>query len=370
MTLEIRKDNIVVQANNLIEAYYDTDLKPTEHKIIRYAIIKIKDNPSEFPTAVFTVQEFVDVTGVRGKSYYERFEKIADELSKKRIKLKIENQVGWIPWLSSLSYKDGIVVLTFNPLIKNMILDLEGGFTRYNYQFISDMRSPYTIRLYELLKQYAPIGRRKVKVDVLKNMLGIGDKYKQYGHFKARVLNQTKKELDEKDGLTFEFNEIKKGRRIDELEFIIKNNNEQLPNSNYNIEESMFIKEVEYLLGNYDITIKPKKILSWRKYGIDLINTTLEEIKNRDIKNYEGYIDKVLKAKYEESKQIKTPSNDYMNYVYDFIYKNKSNDDEIIPDWFIEQKFKSFVQGEIKDSEVIDMLWNQHKDYIIDRINN
>lgn len=48
-------------------------------------------------------------------------------------------------------------------------------------------------------------------------MLGVGDKYKQYGQFKLRVLQQAKKELDKKESLTFSFDEIKEGRKVVEI---------------------------------------------------------------------------------------------------------------------------------------------------------
>lgn len=45
-------------------------------------------------------------------------------------------------------------------------------------------------------------------------MLGVGDKYKQYGQFKLRVLQQAKKELDKKESLTFSFDEINKAEKL------------------------------------------------------------------------------------------------------------------------------------------------------------
>ncbi|MBO1001630.1 RepB family plasmid replication initiator protein [Pseudogracilibacillus auburnensis] len=49
---------------------------------------------------------------------------------------------------------------------------------------------------------------------MLQQMLGVGDKYKQYGQFKLRVLQQAKKELDKKESLTFSFDEINKAEKL------------------------------------------------------------------------------------------------------------------------------------------------------------
>ncbi|WP_158413541.1 replication initiation protein [Gracilibacillus boraciitolerans] len=223
-----KQNQMVVQSNNLVEAYYDSDLTATEHKIIRYAASKIKSNPDQFPTVSFDVKEFMRAGGLKGNAYHKKIEIIGDELSGKRIKIQNDQKIGWFPWLSSLVYDNGTIYLSFNTLIKDLLLELEGQFTKYNYQYIGDMRSSYSIRLYELLKQYAPIGKRRFDLLVLKKMLGVDGKYKGYGQFKQRVLNQAKKELDRKGKLIFSFEEIKQGRQVKEIVFFIQVHEEQL----------------------------------------------------------------------------------------------------------------------------------------------
>jgi plasmid replication initiation protein len=82
------------------------------------------------------------------------------------------------------------------------------------------MRHSYSIRFYELLKQYESIGWRYFELDELMDILGIKpDEYKLYAHFKARVLKPVKAEFDEKYqqkelDLTFDFKEHKEARKV------------------------------------------------------------------------------------------------------------------------------------------------------------
>ena len=213
----------IYQSNDLVEAIYEDDLTATEHKIIRYAAGKIVKSPEHFPNVSFTVTEFIKAAGLSGNSYYSKVSKIASELTKKRIKIKTDSQVGWFPWFKGIVYKDGMVHIQFNDVIEPYLINLteQGRYTKYDFPTIGHMQSPYTIRLFELLQQYVKIQKRSFRLDKLKEHLGVGDKYKQYGHFKSRILLKTQEELNDINVLTFDFREIKNGRRVEEIEFDI-----------------------------------------------------------------------------------------------------------------------------------------------------
>lgn len=363
--------NIVTQSNSLIEASYDTDLTATEHKIIRYALGKTKWSRDSFPKVVFSVSEFLEAGGISGRGYHNRIDKVADELSKKRIKIKTIKNTTWIPWLAALVYDDGYVYLTFNALIEDLLFGIEskGEYTKYDFRYIGDMRSGYTIRLYELLKQYAPIGSRKFKIDVLKNMLGIGDKYKQYGHFKSRVLSQAKKELDERKEMTFNFEEVRKGRKVSELIFYIHTHNKKKKVINKaDVEQKAFIKEAQYLLNNFNYSVSDKKIKQWSIYGVDLLNEVLIQIHGRDIGNPSGYIDAVLKSMYRENKRVTKEfdaNQQQKSWILEFIKTFKS--DEILPEWFVEQKFHGFM-GEHCSKEELEQIWKNNESDILKKV--
>ncbi|MFD2132789.1 RepB family plasmid replication initiator protein [Pseudogracilibacillus auburnensis] len=81
--------------------------------------------------------------------------------------IKNNEEIGWFPWLSALRYKNDVIYLSFNIHIKELIFELKNGYTKYEFNYIGNMRSPYTIRLFELIKQYAKIGKRRLRVETL-----------------------------------------------------------------------------------------------------------------------------------------------------------------------------------------------------------
>jgi hypothetical protein len=77
--------------------------------------------------------------------------------------------------------------------------------------------------MYNLLKQYE--WRKKeqeIELELLREMLGINkDQHTEYSNLKKNILKPVQKELVEKADLTFEFNEVKYGRRVGAINFRI-----------------------------------------------------------------------------------------------------------------------------------------------------
>jgi plasmid replication initiation protein len=72
------------------------------------------------------------------------------------------------------------------------------------------------------LKQYQAIGRRTIKIEALRGMLGIEpQEYDRYNDFKRYVLQAAHREINEKTDISFDYREIKLCRKVNELEFVI-----------------------------------------------------------------------------------------------------------------------------------------------------
>jgi hypothetical protein len=57
---------------------------------------------------------------------------------------------------------------------------------------------------------------------VLKERLELTNKYKRFHHFKTRVLQKAKTEINKHSDLTMDFEEIKQGRAVESIKFIIQ----------------------------------------------------------------------------------------------------------------------------------------------------
>ena len=165
------------------------------------------------------------------KYAYFEIDKITDRLMERV--LRIPEEKGWlkIGWVSSSRYnrEKGTVSFKFDPDLKPYLLQLKREFTKSRLLILTQFQSIYSIRIYQLLKQYKKIGHREFRIDEFKEILGLKKtQYPAFKDFRRRVLNQAKKEFEKKDkagrcqcDLTFQLEIIREGRKIAKLKFII-----------------------------------------------------------------------------------------------------------------------------------------------------
>lgn len=215
---------IVVKSNDLINAKFN--LSVAETRIILLMVSQINFEDEDFKTYRVRIKDFMESAGISAttKNVYSR----AREYTKKLMKrvLEIPKQDGtWlqVSFISSAEYPagKGFVELQFDPKLKPYLIQLKKRFTTYEAQNVLALGSFYSIRVYELLKQYEKIGKRVISVESLRDMLGLLDSYRSYYLFKQRVIEQAKKELDEHCDITFDYREIRVGRKIEKIEFNI-----------------------------------------------------------------------------------------------------------------------------------------------------
>ncbi|MCK6259427.1 replication initiation protein [Fictibacillus sp. KIGAM418] len=219
----------VTKSNALIEKKYQ--LSVLEQKLILCLSSLVQPSDEAFRPYRIKVSDFVQLLGLKSTGKYTEIRKIVKALQLKTLPLYTDQSILDITWLSSAEYfhGKGYVELEFSPKLKPYLLQLKEKFTTYQLKNIIQLRSAYSIRIYELLKQYEHIGQRTFLLDELREVIGISPtKYKLFGHFKDKILNVSKKELEEKTDLCFEFAETKTGKKVTEIKFLIfKNTNKQ-----------------------------------------------------------------------------------------------------------------------------------------------
>ena len=91
-------------------------------------------------------------------------------------------------------------------------MDFTKGYRKYELVTAMGFKSVYSMRMYELMSgQKRPL---EFTFEDLKQRFGAKDKYKLVGHFKTRVLDVAKKELDESSPYSFNYIEVKEGRKF------------------------------------------------------------------------------------------------------------------------------------------------------------
>ncbi len=142
--------------------------------------------------------------------------------------LEVPTERGWIiaNWFSDVEYVRGEAkfIVRFSEKLKPYLLELKKRFVSYNLQYILPLTSVYSVRIYQLLKEYEKLEKRYFHVEELQDILQVPKSYLAYGKFKQKVLQVAQRELIEHCDIYFTLEEEKKGRKVDRLIFRIYKN--------------------------------------------------------------------------------------------------------------------------------------------------
>jgi plasmid replication initiation protein len=228
---DANKTRSVVKSNRIIEAKYRLNVR--EQKFILYMVSLIKTDDVDFKFYRVKISEFEKILNVEGKkwgSIYQTVKDIILNLNEKPLIIAKEDgkKQQIINWIASAEIEAGagVIEFEFSEKLKPYLLQLKSHFTRYNLDNVLQLKSGFSIRMYELLKSHQFQGRVEYELEELKVLLGVDDKYVDYTDFKKRVLKTAQSELKDKSDLQFVFKEKRVNRKIHSIQFSISDNAE------------------------------------------------------------------------------------------------------------------------------------------------
>jgi plasmid replication initiation protein len=219
---------VVVQDNDLINTPYALSLN--EKRLMMLVISKInpqrlpKENES-FATTV-TTQEWRHHFGTTSRALsielYEACESLVD-----RPALRIptgNDQPALAPWVSYArpdAKGEGVEV----KVVYELMLFLMGFtelFTQYDIANVSNMRSFYSVRIYELLVQYKKLGRRSFKLDDFRALIDPDNKYSRWPDMRRSIVERSVAEINRETDLNVSWKQTNHGRKVTDITFSIK----------------------------------------------------------------------------------------------------------------------------------------------------
>lgn len=223
-------DLLVVKANSLIEASYRLSID--EVRILALTIGTM-DPESEQQIFDFTVDDFMlQFPDLKKDSVYEQIKSAIKRISERWVRTEDSERVTEFRWVSSRTYfkKEGRFRIAMTNEVMPYLTQLKGQFTKYQLKNIAYFNSVHSIRIYELITQYRSVGNREISVEELKKWLQVEDSYSRWNNFKARVLAPAITEINEKSDLFVEVEQIKRGRAILALKFVISHKKQAVEN--------------------------------------------------------------------------------------------------------------------------------------------
>ena len=237
------RDYIVAKSNQIVQkSRYDFSV--TEQRTIAYICSKIKpiemiDRSKGVPFQLeydFNILEYARVCGLidNGKLYNEvktTLKNISDKSMWLTLDDGSETIVRWLDRVTT-NKRNGIAKIKIDDRLAPYLFDLKSKFLSYGLKNILNMKSQYSIRLYELLKSYHDMRIRQadnkkiswtIELDELKHKLMI-DNLKTYNDFskvRIKVLEIAQKEINELTDISIYFEPITKGRKTEKVKFTI-----------------------------------------------------------------------------------------------------------------------------------------------------
>jgi len=235
--LEIKKADVVVRARY--------KLNPLSLKFITSLIAGLKRGDDINEIYQFKVKDFQELTKLKRKDLYWAIKESLKELLEKPIyipkgKNENDNSFLMLNWVASAEYKEGegIVEFEISNKLRPYLLEAQKKFLKYRLENILSLRSSYSIRIYEILKDwfemYSRYGSKAEKIINLKELREILEIPKSYrfNDIKRFILEKSKKELEAYTDIIFDYEEIKTGRKVTYLKFIIRPNPAKLQTDN------------------------------------------------------------------------------------------------------------------------------------------
>lgn len=217
----------VVKDNALIDASFNLSL--IEQRLMLLAIVEAREQDSlspETPIAV-TAVAYKDQYNVDESNAYKQLNEAHRQLFSRQFSYtnrekKIISNRRWVIGIDYY-YELGKVVLFFSKEVIDLISRLEANFTKYLLKQVSEFKSKYSIRLYEIIIKHKELGNtKKYSITEIRNLLGIElNEYKLISDFKKRVIDVAIKEINKKTDINVKYDQFKEGRNITHIIFKI-----------------------------------------------------------------------------------------------------------------------------------------------------
>ena len=218
---------MVVKSNRLIESLQSLNL--SEIRLIQLAVVDSRDQgkglDSETPLRIDAMR-YAEMFNISKQGAYKILKEAESNLFRRYFTFLSErNNKVRTNWIQQAEYfdKEGAIEIIFTTAVIKEITRIDGYeqmFTQYALSQIADLNSNYSVRLYELLKQWTTAKKVTFELEKFREQLGIGvNEYPRMSDFKRRVLDAALTEINSKTDIQASYEQEKKGRKITGFKF-------------------------------------------------------------------------------------------------------------------------------------------------------
>lgn len=224
------KNRKVVQLNKLIKgdvsAFSVNDLK-----IFKLIISKVNSKDTLFKDFYEINTDEIKALNINEKHLYNETKKTLKRLANIYITFDEGDsvrEVGLIRNDFKFEKYSKKILINFNDNMGEFIINLKNNFFMYDLIDIVNFKFKHTLKFYEHIKSHN-LNVIKLKIDTVKEILDLSNKYKRYTNFKNDVLEVIVEEINESSNTLFiSYSEEKIGAKVEYIIFHIKRINSDI----------------------------------------------------------------------------------------------------------------------------------------------
>lgn len=287
--MDTNENNIVMKNNIIIKAKYN--ISTLENRIFLMLLYKLQKNNDDVIKCEISHEEFKSIIKKKQTSSIDSISSLLVNLRKQSIYFRDKDGWGEYGFINGFKYIKSRKTFKveasqeIHTYIRNYI---ETGYTPVNLAIFFGLINPNAQRFYDLLRLWS--GSKRViryKVEELKELLMIENKYSKYNDFKRRVVLPAIKELNETGYFKIEIKENKVGRKIDSIDFMVKD----LDKRKYFSKEEIVKKMPESILEDVESTDDETIINKEKKDNLKVNNAIeIDKIVNTKEKGNEVFV--------------------------------------------------------------------------------
>ena len=249
--LELKNKLVVKKSEQLVYGKYK--LSATAQKLVTTVVSLVQKEDEYNKEYCILAKDFIELSGTKTNDR-DALKNACEEILSKPLKISTER--GWLManWCNDIEYvhEKGIITYKVSEKLKPYIIDLKNNYLKYDLKNILPLKSEYSIRVYEWLKDIYNTKQRynkkiieEFEIDFLRERLIVPSSY-NFGMMKDRVIEKAKQDLEKHTDIRFTYQALKKGggNTFTHIEFTISKNFDVL-------EEMEKIEQLPHYLQSY-----------------------------------------------------------------------------------------------------------------------
>ena len=228
------KKNYLVEKRNVLNEIRSNSMTLQELRFFSIYLSKINSRDINTRVVRFSISDFQIIMELESRLKIDDMKRVTNSLLCKVVNVPDEygGYTGFQLFKECVVSKDKngewYVEIDAHDKALPLMFEFQTRFFSYNLWNALRLKSSNQLRMYEILKQYEKIGSRILKIEELKELLGIKkDEYTRFGDFKRRVLDGCQQALKENTDIQFTYESCGKkgvGGKVFFLKFNIQKN--------------------------------------------------------------------------------------------------------------------------------------------------